>query len=293
MKPALVIMAAGLGSRYGGLKQIDPIGPQGEILIEFAISDMISFWGEKVVCIVSEAIKSDFETIIVEKYREKINIELIVQSIEKIPEFWFLNFDFWAKRSKPWGTGHAVWCAREVLKCPFIVINADDFYWRKALRQAYTFLLEHEWESHCVITYPLKNTLSLYGTVSRGICEVVDNKLIKILEHTKVGYHWDTIVHTCQDGHEVILNPQAPTNMNLFGFQRSFLDLLNQECIKFFEDYAQDETREFFLPSVVMEMIVEKKGEIYALPTSSEWFGMTYPEDRAQAKETIKKILSA
>ncbi len=285
-KPCLVIMAAGLGSRYGGLKQIDPIWPQGEILLEFAIQDMVSFGGEKVICIVSEWIRSDFETVIVEKYKNQINIELVVQSIEKAPT------DYIQSRTKPWGTAHAVWCARNVIEWPFIVINADDFYGREALKQAYSFLLEHEGNNHCVVTYPLENTLSQYGTVSRGICEVVDDKLIKIVEHTKIAHHWDVLVHTCQDGHEIILNPQAPANMNLFGFQRSFLELLDQECNKFFQEYAQDEKREFFLPSVVMEMIVENKGNIYALSTTSEWFGMTYPEDRIEAKEKIKKILS-
>lgn len=279
-------MAAWLGSRYGGLKQIDPIGPNGEILLEFAIQDMISFGGEKVICIISESIRQDFETTIVKKYQWKIAIELVVQTIENTP-----SIPHTSQRTKPWWTAHAIWCVKDALDGPFIVINADDFYGREALHQAYSFLLKNERDNHCVITYPLQNTLSPYWTVSRGICEVHEDKLFKIVEHTKIAYHGEVLVHTCQDGSEVILDTQSPTNMNLFGFQRSFLDILNQECTKFFQEFWFDEKREFFLPSVVMEMITEKKGEIYALSTMGEWFWMTYPEDRLEAKEKIKKIL--
>lgn len=291
-KPVLLIMAAGLGSRYGGLKQIDPIGPNGEILLEFAIQDMIALWGETIICVVSENIKSDFEEDIIKKYPQ-IMIQLIVQKIDNIPELETQNSKLltWAKRTKPWGTGHAVWCAREVINGPFIVINADDYYGKEAIEKAYNFLQSNH-KDHCIVTYPLKNTLSEHWTVSRGICRVSDGKLDTILEHTQIAYHGEILVHTCQDGEEIVLEPLAPTNMNLFGFQRSFLDILDQECIKFFENFWHDAKREFFLPSVVMEMIVEEKGEICALSTTSEWFGMTYPEDRAEAKEKIKTILS-
>lgn len=310
-KPVLLIMAAGLGSRYGWLKQIDPVGPHGEILLEFALRDALSFGIEEVVVIVSEAIRADFESMIVPKYPE-LRITLVTQTLTSLPEGISQN----PQRSKPWWTAHAVWCARDVIKWPFIVMNADDFYGRDALKQAYDFLVSTNsanWEnlgnpvnsSHCIVTYPITSTLSEYGTVSRGICEVQDGKLIKIVEHTKVEWknnelnwlnEWNKLnpsrrlVHTAEDGHEILIPEDAPANMNLFGFQQSFFDILDRECRKFFESFLQDEKREFFLPSVVMQMIKENAGTITAISTTSQWFGMTYPEDRKEAVEKIRDI---
>ncbi len=292
-KPVLLIMAAWLGSRYGWLKQIDPVGPHGEILLEFALRDALSFGMEEVVVIVSETIRADFESMIVPRYPE-LKITLVVQTIENIPQLWTLNFELWtwAKRSKPWGTAHAVWCAREVIKWPFIVMNADDFYGRDALKQAYDFLVgTNEWTNHCIITYPITSTLSEYGTVSRGICAVENGKLVKIVEHTKVSRKDGRLIHTAEDGHEVLIPEDAPANMNLFGFQQSFFDILDRECRNFFEAFSGDEKREFFLPSVVMQVIKENAGTITAISTTSQWFGMTYPEDRLEAKNKIQALI--
>jgi NDP-sugar pyrophosphorylase family protein len=297
-------MAAGLGSRYGWLKQIDPVGPNGEILLEFALRDALSFGMEEVVVIVSETIRADFESMIVSKY-PALKITLVVQTIENIPSFWILPFEFWTdslQRVKPWGTAHAVWCARDVIKWPFIVMNADDFYGRDALRQAYDFLVSTNSvnlenpvnivnSSHCIITYPITSTLSEYGTVSRGICAVEDGKLVKIIEHTKVSRKDGRLIHTAEDGHEVLIPEDAPANMNLFGFQQSFFDILESECQKFFEAFIHDEKREFFLPSVVMQVIKENAGTITAISTTSQWFGMTYPEDRLEAKNKIQALI--
>ena len=315
IKPVLLIMAAGLGSRYGGLKQIDPVGPHGEILLEFALMDAIAIGIERVVIIVSETTKPEFESIIVEKYREKITIELVVQCVEKIPSLWTLNLELWTwalARTKPWWTAHAIWCAREAITGPFVVINADDFYGRDALKQAYDFLLKtNEWNqlnesnvlnNHCIITYPITSTLSNYGTVSRWICEVHDGKLVKIVEHTKVEWknnEWNQLnanhrlVHTAEDGHEVPVPEDAPANMNIFGFQHSFFEVLDRECQKFFAAYIHEPKREFFLPSVVMEMIRENAGTVTALSTTSNWFGMTNPEDRAEAKNKIQALIAS
>jgi NDP-sugar pyrophosphorylase family protein len=287
MKPTLLIMAAWLGSRYGGLKQIDPVGPNGEILLEFALKDAISFGMEEVVVIVSETIRADFESMIVSKY-PALKITLVTQTLTSLPEGISPN----PARTKPWGTAHAVWCAREVIKWPFIVMNADDFYGRDALKQAYDFLVgTNEWTNHCIITYPITSTLSEYGTVSRGICAVENNKLIRIVEHTRVSRKDGRLIHTAEDGHEVLIPEDAPANMNLFGFQQSFFDILDRECRKFFEAFIHDEKREFFLPSVVMQVIKENAGTITAISTTSQWFGMTYPEDRQEAKSKIQTLI--
>lgn len=284
-------MAAGLGSRYGGLKQIDPVGPHGEILLEFALKDALTLGIEEVVVIVSEAIRTDFESMIVAKY-PALKITLVVQTIEKIPEVWSLKFEVWNSRQKPWGTAHAVWCARDVIQWPFIVMNADDFYGRDALKQAYEFLAHHSADTeHCIITYPITSTLSDYGTVSRGICAVEDGKLTKIVEHTKVARKDGKLIHTAEDGHEIIVPEDAPANMNLFGFHKSFFEILGRECEKFFTDFGHDLKREFFLPSVVMQVIKENAGTITAISTTSSWFGMTYPEDRAEAKNKIQALI--
>ncbi len=161
---------------------------------------------------VSESIKQDFETLIRDKYASKITIELVVQSMQDIPDA-----PHTSERTKPWGTGHAVWCARHALDAPFIVINADDFYGQGAIKSAYEHLLHHADNDHCIVSYPLKNTLSEYGTVSRGVCTVEQGKLSKIVEHTKIARKSDgCIVHTCEDGHEIILSPETPVSMNLF-----------------------------------------------------------------------------
>lgn len=279
-------MAAWLGSRYGGLKQIDPVGPHGEILLEFALRDALSFGIEEVVVIVSETIRADFESMIVPKYPE-LRITLVTQTLTSLPEGISPN----PARTKPWGTAHAVWCARDVIRWPFIVMNADDFYGRDALKQAYDFLIAtNEWTNHCIITYPITSTLSEYGTVSRGICAVENGKLVKIVEHTKVSRKDGKLIHTAEDGHEVLIPEDAPANMNLFGFQQSLFEILDRECGKFFEAFSRDEKREFFLPSVVMQVIKENAGTITAISTTSQWFGMTYPEDRKEAVEKIQTI---
>ena len=292
IKPVLLIMAAGLWSRYGGLKQIDPVGPNGEILLEFALKDAIFLGIEEVVVIVSETIRADFESMIVAKY-PTLKITLVTQTLGSLPTGFSPN----PERAKPWGTAHAVWCARDIIKWPFIVMNADDFYGRDALKQAFQFLVERwtmndeRWTEHCIITYPITSTLSDYGTVSRGICAVENGKLTKIVEHTKVARKDGKLIHTAEDGHEIIVPEDAPANMNLFGFQRSFFDVLERECQDFFADFITDPKREFFLPSVVMQIIKENAGTITAISTTSSWFGMTYPEDRLEAKNKIQALI--
>jgi len=171
-------------------------------------------------------------------------------------------------------------------------MNADDFYGQDALEQAYNFLAHHSADTeHCIITYPITSTLSEYGTVSRGICAVENGKLTKIVEHTKVARKDGKLIHTAEDGHEIIVPEDAPANMNLFGFHKSFFEILDRECQKFFREFGQDLKREFFLPSVVMQVIKENVGTITAISTTSSWFGMTYPEDRLEAKNKIQKLV--
>jgi hypothetical protein len=267
------------------------------------------------VVVVSESMKEDFESMIVEKYRGKLEIELVVQSLENIPDGHAPLPD----RTKPWWTAHAVWCAREAVSdSPVIVMNADDFYGRESLRQAFDFLIDEvsslqfpvssddadsselktkNWKlktgNHCIIPCSLKNMLSDYGTVSRGICEVTDNKLTKIVEHLKVGKKENgEIVSLMPDESEVVLNPETPVNMGLFGFSQDFFITLNVECEKFFQENSQEMKREFFLPNVVMKIIADWLGTVTAIMSTSEWFGMTNKEDRNAAKVAIEKLVA-
>jgi len=171
-------------------------------------------------------------------------------------------------------------------------MNADDFYGRDALSRAYNFLISHdEPTSHCIITYPITSTLSEYGTVSRGICAVENDKLVKIVEHTKVARKDGKLIHTAEDGHEIVVPENAPANMNLFGFHTNFFEVLNRECQEFFQEFITETT--FISPSisVVMQIIKENTGTITAISTTSSWFGMTYPEDRAEAKNKIQILI--
>ncbi len=288
MKPVLLIMAAGLGSRYGGLKQIDPVGPNGEILLEFALKDAIKIGMEEVIVIVSESIRADFDSMMVSKYAPQIKITLVTQTLDALPEGYTKN----PERTKPWWTGHAVWCARDVISGPFVVMNADDYYGHHALKQAYDFLLAHtDSGEHCIITCPLAKMLSEFGTVSRGICEVVDGKMTHIVEHTKVGYKDGKIIHTCEDGTEITLTPETPANMNLFGFQKSIFDVIDSEFDAFLQEYHNEIKREFYLLTAVQSMIDAGTGSVSAIGSVSEWFGMTNPEDRLEAKNKIQALI--
>lgn len=242
---------------------------------------------EEVIVIVSESIRADFESMIVSKYPE-LKITLVTQTLTSLPSGISPN----PERTKPWGTGHAVWCARDIISGPFIVMNADDFYGHDALKQAYDFLIAHtDSGEHCIITCPLAKMLSEFGTVSRGICEVVDGKMTHIVEHTKVGYKDGKIIHTCEDEREIILTPDTPANMNLFGFQKSIFEVIDREFHIFLEEYHDEIKREFYLLTAVQSMIDAGTGSVSAIGSVSEWFGMTNPEDRAEAKNKIQALI--
>lgn len=287
MKPTLLILAAGMGSRYGGIKQIDRFGPNGETIIDYSIYDAIRAGFGKVVLIVREEIKKDVEALFVDKLKGKIELDFAIQGYESyLPED-IKN----VKREKPWGTGHAVLCAWEQTKTPFAVINADDFYGAEAFEKMAKFLSEDENEDvQAMVGYHLKNTLSENGSVSRGVCFVSeDGFLEEVNERTKIERMENGQIAYFDSGEPEILGEDTVVSMNFWGFKQSVFP----EIEKQFHNYARENIdaakAEFYIPSVMSTLMKEEKSKCKVFTNSSDWFGVTYPED----KETVNVAITA
>lgn len=294
-KPTLVIMAAGMGSRYGGLKQIDKIDEQGDIIIDFSIFDAIAAGFGKVVFIIKHAIEKDFKEAVGDKIAKHIEVEYVYQELDKLPE----GYTVPEGREKPFGTGHAVLCAKDVIDGPFAVINADDFYGRGAFEKIAQFLnTSHDDDKYryAFVGYELHNTLTENGYVSRGVCVVDnDNYLQTINERTRIEKHGDKAEYTEDDGASwVSLPKESYVSMNMWGFSKSILDELEKRFKVFLDEKIPSNPLkgEFFLPFVVDELLAEGKATAKMLPTSDVWHGVTYKEDKpliAKAISDMKK----
>lgn len=294
-KPTLVIMAAGMGSRYGGLKQIDKIDEQGDIIIDFSIFDAIAAGFGKVVFIIKHAIEKDFKEAVGDKIAKHIEVEYVYQELDKLPE----GYTVPEGREKPFGTGHAVLCAKDVIDGPFAVINADDFYGRGAFEKIAQFLNTSQDDDkyrYAFVGYELHNTLTENGYVSRGVCVVDnDNYLQTINERTRIEKHGDKAEYTEDDGASwVSLPKESYVSMNMWGFSKSILDELERRFKVFLDEKIPSNPLkgEFFLPFVVDELLAEGKATAKMLPTSDVWHGVTYKEDKpliAKAISDMKK----
>ena len=292
-KPVLVIMAAGMGSRYGGLKQIDSVDAQGHIIIDFSIYDAVRAGFEKVVFIIKEEIEKDFKETIGNRISEIIDVEYVFQEVYKIPE----NFSLPEERKKPWGTGHAILCCKDCIDGPFAVINADDYYGREAFEKIYNALLDDSAEtacSHAMVGYVLRNTLTENGTVSRGVCSV-DNKgyLQQIVERTKIKECGDGAAYLDDDGETwVDISPESIVSMNLWGFKKSIIEELGASFEKFLaEEMPSNPLKsEFFLPTVVQQLLKADRAEVNVLQSKDKWFGVTYKEDKEKVVEAIATL---
>lgn len=290
MQPTLLILAAGMASRYGSMKQTEGFGPNGETIMDYSIYDAIRAGFGKVVFIIREDFAEAFKASFEPKLKGKIKTEYVYQSLQsfvgdfKVPE----------NRVKPWGTSHAVLCAKDVIKEPFAVINADDFYGRDAFEKAATFLnTQCNPEQHAIIGYELKRTLSENGTVSRGVCVVDDaNNLVNITERTKIYAEGDAIVYEDAEGkHEVPVT--STVSMNFWCFDDSVFYLTGKMFKAFLKEHGQEEKSEFFIPIVADEFIKEELGVIKVIPTSSQWFGVTYKEDAPGVQASIDALIAA
>ena len=287
MKPTLLILAAGMGSRYGGIKQLDQFGPHGETIIDYSLYDAIQAGFGKVVFIIRQELRADFEAIFLPKLAGKIEVDFAIQAL-----FSYVPADLGpVQRTKPWGTGHAMLCAKEHTQTPFAVINADDFYGRQAFQVMGQFLQTDTSETlHAMVGYEVKNTLSDYGSVSRGVCttDEADN-LTSVVERTKIYLKDDIIVYEEPEGLTPI-EPQTPVSMNFWGFKPDVFDHVQHQ----FETYARANFNipraEFYIPTVMMQLIQTGEGACRVFRSQSEWFGVTYPEDKPTVKKSLQRL---
>jgi dTDP-glucose pyrophosphorylase len=288
MKPTLLILAAGLGSRYGGVKQMDGLGPAGESIIDYSVFDAIRAGFGKIVFVVNEKIRDDFIEIWEPKLKNKIDYSFVIQDPHDLPE----GFSLPQNRVKPWGTGQAVLAARNEIDTLFAVINADDFYGAEAYRLCHDFLTEKSGPDHyCMIGYLLSKTLSEYGSVSRGVCIFDENEqLDRITEITaierknnKVGY---------EIGHHFLqLDEEARISMNFWGFKPGIFSHLGDAFASFLKQNIQDDKAEFLLPSLINDMVKTGQTKVSMLKTSFDWFGVTYKEDKAESIARINQMV--
>jgi hypothetical protein len=292
-KPVLVIMAAGMGSRYGGLKQIDPIDQDGHIIMDFSIYDAVRAGFEKVVFIIKKENEADFRESIGNRMEQQIQVEYVFQDLQNIPE----GFSVPEGRVKPWGTGHAVLSALSVIDGPFAVINADDYYGQQAFQMIYDFLTTHsddEKYQYTMVGYLLENTLTENGHVARGICEMdAKDKLTGIHERTRIEKHADGPAYTEDDGATwTPVSGDAVVSMNMWGFSASMLTELKNRFAEFLrESLSVNPLKcEYFLPFVVDELIQEGKAEVTVLKSRDRWYGVTYKEDKPMVVQAIQKL---
>jgi choline kinase len=289
MKPTLLILAAGMGSRYGGIKQMDAFGPAGETIMDYSIYDAIACGFGKIVFVIRRDFATDFKELFETKLNGKIATEYVMQEMDEYMD----GFPIPEGRTKPWGTAHAVLCAKEVINEPFAVINADDFYGRDAFQKAAHFLTNDvSKKKYCIIGYELSKTLSANGTVSRGVCSTdAENNLVSIHERTKIFPEGDKIYYI-ENSLRVALSKDTPVSMNFWGFDPNVFKFIQNLFKKFLEENAHDVKAEFFIPLIGDEFIKDGKGEIKVIPTSAQWFGVTYKEDAPGVRESLQKLIS-
>lgn len=294
--PALVVMAAGMGSRYGGLKQIDPLGPNGQIILDYSIYDAYRAGFSRVVFIIKPELEEAFERAIGRKARRYMQVDYAFQTLENLPA----GLAAPAGRQKPLGTGHAVWCVKGLLDVPFAVINADDFYGADAFRKMHGFLSaaqDDEKYRYCMVGYKVENTLTENGAVSRGVCAGdADGFLASIIERTAIARGADGVIRYAENGQDAGVIPEGtPVSMNLWGFTPSFLGELDGLLRAFFaEKLPQNpEKGEFYLPAAVDALIQSGKATARLLTTDARWFGVTYREDKPAVQAALAAMTAA
>ena len=290
MQKVLLILAAGMGSRYGGMKQLDEVGPSGESIMEYSVYDAIRSGFEKVVFVIRRSFEKDFTRQIINKISPVIETDLVFQELDNLPEPFGCN----KSRTKPWGTSHAVWVARQSVNKPFVVINADDFYGREAYEVMANHLDTLPQESqgrYAMCGYRLENTLSEHGYVSRGVCKVDGNhRLLNVTEFTQI--QKDESEKIISKGSDVALQPGEIVSMNFWGFTPDVFDHLDNKMRMFLEKEQDNDQAEFFLPFVIDELISEKKAVVNVLQSNAEWFGVTYRADKEAARKRIHQLVN-
>ncbi len=288
--PALLVLAAGMGSRYGGLKQMDPMGPNGELLIEYSIYDALRAGFRRLVFVVRPEIESDFREIVTSRFAGRAEIAFVHQVLSDVP----VGFEVPAERRKPWGTGHAILAAREAIDGPFGVINGDDYYGLEAYRRLAAYFEGApvgELDEYAMVAYRLRNTLSDHGSVARGICKVgADGSLREVVERTSITRQDDGAEFEDEQGRHRLTGEEL-VSLNFWGFQPSIFTHLQRQFEAFLEARGGELKSEFFIPTVVDRLIRERLARVSVLESGDNWFGVTYAQDKAVVTGSLRELI--
>ncbi len=287
MKPTLLVLAAGMGSRYGGLKQIDPVGPAGETIIDYSIYDAMRAGFGKLVFVIRNDIEAQFKEIIGARFANRIPVEYVFQELDKLPA----GFSVPPGRTKPWGTTQAILMAEDVIREPFAAINADDFYGADSF-QVLSKQLQSGSSDYSMVGFVLRNTLSEFGSVARGVCEVDANDYLKnIIELTKIEKDGNGAKYTDADGNLKKLTGDEPVSMNMWGFNPDIFPHLRREFTEFLKLQGKAEKSECYIPMTVGDLIRQDRAKCRVLRSTASWFGVTYREDRPRVVESIQGLI--
>ncbi len=290
IKPTLLILAAGMGSRYGSLKQIDQLGPSGETIIDYSVYDAMQCGFGKLVFVIRKNIEKEFKEVFLKKYEGKIEIDYVFQAPDNLPE----GFTPPKDRQKPWGTVHAVLMAKDKIKEPFLVINGDDFYGRDAFRVCADFLQNLTSDTdYCMPSYLLNQTLSDNGSVSRGICQLKNDYLQSIVERKNIFSDKDGIYFLDENNQRHALAGEECCSMNMFGFTPSVFQFLEKGFAQFLKENINHPTAELVIPVIINDLLLSGEARVKVLPNQSQWFGVTYKADKPISVNKIKALVEA
>ena len=293
-KATLVIMAAGIGSRFGGgIKQLEPVGPNGEIIMDYSIADAMDAGFDKVVFVIRKDLEKDFKEVIGNRIEEKVQVEYAFQELDDIPEQYREVF---RERKKPWGTGQAILCCRDVVHEPFLVINADDYYGKEAYREAYKELTSDKEDSDVMnismVGFILKNTLSENGGVTRGVCKVDEKRMLREIVETHNIIKTDKGAAVKLDKKEEEIDIESPVSMNMWGLQPGFFEILEKGFSEFLSQLNEEDLKsEYLLPTIIGALLKQGKVQVKVLESKDKWFGVTYKEDKEGVVAAIRDLI--
>ena len=281
---SLLVMAAGMGSRYGGLKQLDQVGPNGETIIDYSVYDAIKAGFTKVVFIIRKDFEDQFKSQITEKYSDKIDVAFAFQNLDDLPD----SFICPAGREKPWGTGHAILSAKELIHEPFVVINGDDFYGQESFNVIADYY-NNGGNQISMVAFRLDKTLSSHGAVTRGVCSIKSEKLSSVIETENIEKKENKIL----SNRDIAFNGSEPVSMNMWGFIPSLFNYLSEGFIEFLNAEGNELKSEYLIPSVINKLIQTNLEEVHVLKSNSSWFGVTYREDQPLVKRKINELINS
>ncbi len=293
-KITLVIMAAGIGSRFrGGIKQLAPVGPNQEVIMEYSIFDAIEAGFNKVVFVIKKDIEREFRAAIGNRIEKQAEVAYVYQELADIPDCFLGKFH---SRTKPWGTGQAILCCRDVVKEPFLVINADDYYGKEAYREAFHYLNQEQTSAGQMnigmVGFVLKNTLSDNGTVTRGVCRVGENHMLEAIRETYGIEKRGEQVYAERNGEEITLNLDAVVSMNMWALRPEFFEILEKGFSEFLERISPDEPKaEYLLPAIIGDLLLNGRTRVKVLRSKDKWFGVTYKEDKETVVQCIRELV--